>query len=175
MAFTGSVSITQGGNANNLVLTDTSSGGSDPNLTGRTIYLVKKDGTFLTPSGSSTDYITWAIGDSSITLTDILDRDYSLNVVVEWATTLPISGATYTYTVLYTTTALLEIFYYSLTRRQSSNPLITNDNNYFTNKSKLRTEIDAATNASTIGTDQYAAQSCLDRAYNYQVNETTYF
>lgn len=175
MAFTGSFSVSQGGNANNLVLTDTSSGGSDPNLTERNIYLVKKDGTFLTPEGSTTDYIVWAIGDTSKTLTDILDRDYSLNIVVNWITTLPIGGAVYTYTVLYTTTALLDIFYYSLTRRQSSNPVMVNDNNYFTNKSKLRTEIDAATNASTVGSDQYAAQSCLDRAYNYQVNETTYF
>lgn len=174
MPFTASFSVSQGGNPNNIVLTDTSSGGSDPNLTGRKIYLTKSDGTFLVPEGSTNDYIDWAIADSSITIEDILSRDYSLNIVVEWETTVPIVGATYEYTLLYTFTALIESFYYSLTRRQTSNPLLVDDNNYFYNKSKLRTEIDSAVNATTYS-DQYAAQSCLDRAYAFQVNETTYF
>ena len=87
MAFTAQFQVSQGGNPNNIVLTDTSSGGSDPNLTGRKIYLIKSDGTFLTPAGSSTDYILWPIADASITLSDILDGDYSLNLVYrDWET-----------------------------------------------------------------------------------------
>ncbi len=174
MAFTASFSVSQGGNANNIVLTDTSSGGSDPNLTGRKIYLTKADGTFLTQTGSSTDYIDWPIANSSITLVGILDKDYSLNIVVNWESSNPIVGATYTYSVLYTFTALLELFYYSLTRMQTSNPLLIYDNNYFANKSKLRTYIDSAVNATTYS-DQYAAQGSLDKAYDLKDNETTFF
>ena len=174
MAFTASFSVGQGGNPNNIVLTDTSSGGSDPNLTGRKIYLTKADGTFLTPEGSTTDYIVWPIANSSITISNILNRDYSLNIVVDWETTSPIVGATYEYSLLETFTALIEEFYYSLTRKQTSNPLLVNDNNYYSNKAQLRVEIDSAVNADSYS-DQYAAQSCLDRAYEFQQNENIYF
>lgn len=61
--------------------------------TGRKIYLEKVGGTYLVPDGTTTDYIDWPLSDGATkTLTDILDRDYSLSMLVEWESSSPEDG-----------------------------------------------------------------------------------
>ncbi len=174
MAHTADFTITQGTDPNSFVITDTSTD-PDPNLTGRRIYLNKADGTTLVPEGTSTEYIDWPLSDGATkTLTDILDRDYSLNVVVEWDSSSPEPGGSYVKAILQTFTAIVELFLYSLTQMQAVNPNRVQDNGYLFNKTQVRLWVDDANNATSYN-DQYLAQLCLDRAWDYQQNTNIYF
>lgn len=61
---------------------DTSTG-TDPNIVEKHIYLTKSDGTYLTPEGSTTDYIVWPTASNPFLL-DILEKDMALQIDVEW-------------------------------------------------------------------------------------------
>lgn len=65
-----------------IIFTDTTSGGTGSS-TERRIYLRKSDGTFLVPTGISTQYIVWAINLPTLVV-DALDKDYALQITVEW-------------------------------------------------------------------------------------------
>lgn len=177
MAFNGAFSISQGTDTKSFSLTDASTG-TDAGLTGRRIYLYLSDGSTLTPTGSSTPYINWpivsGIGDV-ITLTGILQKDYSINVNVVWISSSPLPPpSTYTLSILKTFTANIQLFAYGLTQLQAGNPLLVNDNGYFPNKSKLRVLIEDAIDCETFN-DQYNSQLSLNAAYALQVNAKCYF
>ena len=63
-AFTASQSA---GVPENLTFTDTSTG-SDVTIVARRIYLLQSDGTYLVPSGVTTDYIPWPLATNPITV-----------------------------------------------------------------------------------------------------------
>lgn len=154
-----------------LRVTDTSTG-ADAAITQRRIYLGKDDGTYLVPSGTTTDYIAWALADT-YKEADVLDKDYSLNVRVDWLDVN--NNVLYSKTVLYAFTMNSEIFYYGLTQNQASNPAIAQDQNYYQNKMQLRCNIDEANNAVTYGGDISSAQAALDRALQMINNQDVYF
>jgi len=177
MAFNGAASVSQGVDPTSFSIEDVSTG-SDAGITGRRVYLYLSDGSTLTPSGSSTTYIDWpivsGIGDV-LTLTGILNRDYSLNVQVQWISSSPLpSPSTYLFSVLTTFTANLRLFLYTLTQLQAGNPLLIEDNDWFENKSKVNQLVEDADNA-TLYNDQYNAQLALNAAYKYYQNGNTYF
>ena len=152
-------------------LTDTSTG-SDGSVTQRRVYLAKADGTFLVPSGTSTDYIQWAYADSTIDI-DVLDKDYGLLITVEW---LNVSNAVVDATSLIRgLTSFNEDFDYQLTQMLSGNPLLINDANFFQSKSDLRTDIDSGDKAITRADDIFGAQQCYDRATNIRLKSQYYF
>lgn len=154
-----------------LILTDTSTG-SDGAITERRVYLRKSDGTYLVPSGTSTNYIVWDYADDTISL-DVLDKDYALEITVLWVnsggTTLYSDDNTFVFTLY------AEEFYYGLTQELAGNYPIIADDNYYSNKFRLRTEIDSANNAISIGGDIAASQACLDRAKQLIDNQSLYF
>lgn len=154
-----------------LVLTDTSTG-SDASVFERRVYLRKSDGTYLVPSGTTTSYIVWDYADDTISL-DILNKDYALEITVAWVN----SGGTALYTEAdtYVFTLYSEEFYYGLTQQLAGNYPIIQDDNYYSNKFRLRTEIDSANNAISIGGDIAASQACLDRAKQLVDNQSLYF
>ena len=135
--------------------------GTDAAVTQRRVYLQTASGEFLVPTGTSTDYIQWAIADSAIDI-DCLDKDYGLRIVTQW---LNVSNV-----VLYDSeqfvglTLYNESFDYLTTQLMASNKLLINDNSFWSNKSKLRTLIDAGNNAITFADDLDNAQSCYDDA-----------
>jgi len=135
--------------------------GTDSNVTQRRVYLQTNSGEFLVPTGVSTEYNEWSISDASVDI-DCLDKDYGLRVVVEW---LDVSDV-----VLYDDeqfvglTLYNESFDYLTTQLMASNKLLINDNNFWKNKSKLRTLIDAGNNAISFASDLDNAQSCYDGA-----------
>jgi hypothetical protein len=176
MAFNGAFTISQGTDPSSFTVNDTSTG-TDAALTDRQIYLQLADGTYLTPSGSSTNYIDFPLSaGSSITLVGILPRDYAISITVNWISSAPLpSPSTYTETNSYCFTQYSEQFYYTLTQQQVANPTIVNDTFYYGNKGILRTQIDSAAQAVSQGNDIANSQFCLDLAYNLISNSNDYF
>ena len=69
----------------NILLTDTSTG-SDSSIVARRVYLLQADGTYLVPTGTTTQYILWAYADSTISI-DVLSQDTALSITVNWVDT----------------------------------------------------------------------------------------
>lgn len=168
--FTGNFSVSQGLSTTSFQLQDTSTG-SDPNLTGRTISLFQSDGSLL---GGSV--IPWPISSgSTITLTDILTPwDFSINALVEWQSSSPIPGSTYSKNQLVTFDGQSNEFAYSLVQQISSNQAITRNKDYLYNLALVNSDILNAQRCNDFG-DQGAAQECLNRIYAFYVNRSLYF
>lgn len=148
-----------------ITLVDTSTG-SDVAITSREILLTLFDGSLLTPAVSWTPSL-------SIKTLDYLTEDTALQITVIWK---DVNGATlYSKTELYVFTMYNETFDYSLTSSQASTPLIVNDSNYYLNRIKLRTEIDNAKTAVSIGGSISNAQYSCDRATYLSSNPNLFF
>lgn len=159
------------GTPTTITITDTSTG-VDAGLTGRLIYFRKYDGNYLVPTDYTTTYVFWPIASTSLIITDIMDKDYCLDVTVYWYTG---STATYSKTILTLFTNYSEIFLRGLTRAQASDPNKINSSNWWYNKLKLRTLLDDASQAVTELNDQTVAQYCLDKAYDLYHNPQVFF
>lgn len=150
-----------------LLFTDTSTG-SDVAVVDRKILLFNSSGNLIVPA------IDWPIANASITVTP-LTADIALNITVDWNN----SGGTalYTKSQLFAATQYAEQFYYSLTQQQSAttNLNILNDFPYFENKSKLRTLIDSAVQAISVGADIFSAQFCISIYQQLLNNPNLYF
>src|SRR6185503_356101 len=143
-----------------IVFTDTSTS-PDGSVTDRRIYLAKYDGTFLVPVGNSGQFIDWPIASNPITV-DCLDKDYALLMTAQW---LYNDGSIqYSKIILAGFTLYNETFDYYLTQMMAANPLLINDNDFWNNKSTLRTDIDAGNQALSLASDQTNAQLCYDLA-----------
>lgn len=154
-----------------IKLTDTATG-SNVAITGRRILLVDNVGNYVKPDGNLTDYIVWALADTTIDI-DCLSTDMALNITVNW---VDVSGATIeTKTILNGFTLYNEQFYYNLTTKQSSNPLRLDNENYAKNKSMLRMYIDSGNQAITNGNDIKNAQLSYDKATYLSNNENLFF
>ena len=148
-----------------ITLVDTSTG-SDTAIISREIQLALFNGSLLTPA------VSWAPELTTILL-DVLTEDTALQITVIWK---DINGITlYTKTKLYVFTMYNETFDYSLTSSQASTPLIANDTNYYLNRIKLRTEIDNAKTALSIGGSISNAQYSCDRATYLSSNANLFF
>lgn len=170
MAYSADFSASQGANISNIILTDTSTG-SDPALTGRTVYLYQMDNTLL--GGGPID---WPLSSgSTLTINNILvPWDFSLNILVTWQSSSPIPGSTYSKNHLATFTGNSNDFAYSLLQQISSNQAITRDTNYLYNLALVNSDILNAGRANSYG-DQGAAQEALNRIYNFYINRSFYF
>ena len=141
-----------------ITLADTSTG-TDSTITQRRVYLQKADGTYLTPVGSTTDYITWIYSNSTIAIS-VLDQDYALNITVKWMTPT---------IVAYTKSTLAEFNNYAVTYRikllkaQASNPRFINNPNFYQVESSITTYIDGANSAVSIAGDINLAQLCNEK------------
>jgi hypothetical protein len=170
MAYSGDFTASQGANILNIILTDTSTG-SDPALTGRTVYLYQTDNALL---GGTT--IDWPLSSgSTLTISDILTPwDFSLNILVTWQSSSPIPGSTYSKSHIATFTGNSNTFAYSLLQQISSNQAITRNTNYMYNLALVNSDILNAERARAFG-DQGASQEALNRIYNFYVNRAFYF
>jgi hypothetical protein len=156
---------------NSINFVDTSTG-TDDTITSRRIYLKTAANTYLVQKGTTTNYEVWDYADFNITL-DVLEKDYALQVTVEW-----LAGESVIYTKTYDAigfTLYNETFDYQLTQVLSGNPLIINDNNFFPNKSDLRTSIDGGNQAVFFAKDLFSAQQCYDRATSLRLGSQYYF
>lgn len=160
--------VQNSGTPSYITLQDTSTG-SDVSIVSRRVYLLQADGTYLVPSGTSTDYIEWSIASATIAL-NVLSQDTALSITVNW---VDVSGNTVeTKTIAYGFNAYGETFYYGLTQNEVpiTNPNVALSTNYFQNKMLLRVYLDSAAQAISFASDIYAAQVNYDLETNLIAN-----
>lgn len=173
MPLTPSFTATQVvGAATDVTIEDTSTG-SDAAIASRRIYFQKSDGTYLVPEGTEEDYVAFPLGADTITIEDLLDRDYCTSITLQHVNEA--GAALYTKTVLTLFTLTAKEFLYTLTQAQTSRPAIVNDATYYQKKLELFCEVKSAENATEIGGDISATQGCLDRAQLLIDHQTLYF
>jgi hypothetical protein len=166
MPFVPSFSITPNSNPAAFTAQDTSTG-SDGAITDRQLLLYTTAQSLYVPS------IDFPLSAGSSITPAPITADVALNVVMNW---LNSSGAAiYTYSVIFAFTQYAENFFYSLTQQQQANPAFLNDQQYFENKSKLRTLIDSANQAITVGKDVYSANTAISLYQLLLNNPTLYF
>ena len=156
----------------NVTFEDTSTG-SDAAVTQRRIYITDNDGEVIVPSGTSTDYIAWALGTNPIEVQDLLSNDLAVHIIIQW---LDVSNA-----VLYDDEndfCLREFniqnFIY-LIQNQALTPGIVQDTNYFSNLSQYWINIVGANTMVEDANDLSASQNCLNRATAMLNDQTFYF
>jgi hypothetical protein len=159
------------GTPNLIFLTDTSTG-SDGTITKRRIYLLQSDGTYLVPAGTATDYIEWALVDTTTSL-NVLIQDTALSITVQWLTASNVVVATKTTSFAFT--AYNETFYYGLTESQVANANLTASTNWYQTKMILRVELDSAYQAISFASDIFSAQAALNRATFISTNQSYFF
>lgn len=177
MAFTGTFTVTQTSDITSLVITDTSSYASEGQGTfsGRRIYLYKIDTTTLVPSGTATAYIDFPFSaGASITITGVLLTDYSLSANVQWLSTNPQVGSTYTATEVVTFLNYINDFIYGKVEQMAANPTIINDTTFQDSMKIMYNEKENAEQG-TLYDDQWAAQSAINRAFYLINNENMFF
>lgn len=175
MAFAANFSVTPNPlDPSSLSISDTSVG-IDPNMTGRNIYPYKADGTLFLPAGNSLGYINWPLsGGSTLAITGLLDKDYCLLLLINWISSAPIGGSTYSKTSIATFTGYTNAFIYGLIQDISANPGVLNDKEYYDNLSIVQMEVDNSVQA-TAFTDQFSAQAALARAKYLMDNKAKNF
>ncbi len=167
MPYNAAFSISESSNPSVVVINDTHTG-SDPNLTGRTLTFYNADGSVYTTAN-------WPIGNSSITLS-ILPKDVALSISLSVNSSDPEPDpSTYTYSLIYAFLQHSKQYLYYLTQLQTENPSITQDPNYYNNKTRLFCEVMSAENAISIGEDVFAADQCIERANYLVANPLNYF
>ena len=159
------------GTPNLIFLTDTSTG-SDVTITKRRIYLLQSNGTYLVPAGTTTDYIDWALVDTTISL-NVLIQDTALSITVQWLTAANVVVANKTTSFAFT--AYNETFYYGLTESQVANANLTASTNWYQTKMILRVELDSAYQAISFASDIFSAQAALNRATFISTNQSYFF
>lgn len=151
------------GSPGDILFTDTSSG-SDGTITQRRIYIQKASGSYIVRSGTTTQYEVWSgfPGTTTITLEDILDKDYGCRVVVQWLT----AGGVVVYdkTKYYGFNCYNEDFDYEKTGDISANAELINDTDFWGNKLKLRNFISSGDKAIQRASDISNCQLCYDKA-----------
>jgi hypothetical protein len=175
MAFAGNFTITPDAtDPTSFVITDTSTG-SDTNLTDRQILLYQSNGLLLLPAGSTTNYINWPIAaGSTLAINGLITQDYSLNIVVNWISSAPIMGSTYTQTLLYTFYGNTQLFINGLIQQIAANPQLENSYNFMGNLAKLYVYLQNAQNATTF-MQQFSAQGALNQCENLIINQSLFF
>lgn len=173
MAFSGNFTVTPTSDPAIFILTDVSTG-TDNTITGRQVFLIQSDNTYLVPDGTLTNYIVWPIADSSITI-NALKVDTALNVVVDWITPTPNIGNDYEQVILVCFDGFGNQAGFNLLTDINSNPVIIQDTNYFYNLIKFTCLIVGAENAVTVGGAITLSQELLDMETYMQQNETILF
>lgn len=168
MALSPAFSIGISADPSTIVINDVSTG-SDGAVVGRKINLYDVSNNLY--GASPYDWPNFP-SSSTITINPLL-KDKALNIIVTWVNN---AGAVlYTSSLIYVFVGYAEQFYYSLTQEQQGKPDIINDQTYFENKSKLRTLIDSAQQAISVGQDIYSAQNCIELYTPMLQNPNLYF
>lgn len=143
-----------------VTFVDTSSG-SDGTLTERRIFVLLSGGTYLVPSGTSTSYISWPIGQPTITV-NLLETSTAASITVLWMTG---EVATYTASEAVVFNLYDYLFAYNELQSQAStlNPNILQDVNFYESCIKLITNIFNSEISILYASDVTGSQFALDR------------
>lgn len=158
------------GAANQIVLTDTSTG-SDGAIAARRVYITDKDGNPVVKQGTTTTYELWQYANATIDL-PVLLKDMALNIRVDWVdsgSNVLYSKPILTYFRLYALT-----YYIFLLKSQSSNTKLIDHANFYINEIKLLCSLQEANTAIVIAADITSAQAALSRAKEL-IDHPSYF
>lgn len=172
MAFIQNFTIAQTlGNPGIINLTDTSTG-VDATIISRKVYLITNASTYLVPTGTSTSFITWAIGSTSIAI-DALKKDMSLNIKVDWN---DVSGTTlYTKTILSNFQMYNSNFNYQLVNDEANGLASLNSANWLTSRMKLYVSLRDANVSVTDMSSITNGQSANDRGTFLRLNLNNFY
>ena len=152
-------------------LTDNSTG-SDAAIFERRVFIQKNDGTYLVPLGTTSNYTVWNYANPTIAI-DVLKKDLAVTITVQWLNN--VAAVLYSRNTLNLFTLYLKTFFYSLTQYQATNKSITQNNNFYGNKSKLWAYIKGAETSIELAADISGAQNELDAATQMINNEKLFF
>jgi len=172
MPFTPSFTCSQIlGLPSNIMFTDDSDG-SDVAIVSRVIYLQTNLNAYLVPSGTTTDYIAWALATNPLTV-DVLTKDYSLTVTTDW---IDVNDAVlYTKTIVYVFQRYNIEFDYSLTYSEANGNASINSTNWLMNRMRLTTAISDADNAITEASSVTDSQAACDRGTYLRLNPDLFY
>lgn len=172
MSLTTAFTVSQSALSPSVLTVVDSSSGSDVAVTQRRLFIQDAYGSYLVPSGTSTDYIQWSYSDASIS-PDVLSQDSAVSITVQWLSVTNV--VLYTLTQVFCCPQFNKNFFYYLIQQQALTPNILSDTNYFSNMATYWMNITGAIQAVEIGADISASQACLDRATNMLNNQNLYF
>lgn len=156
----------------NIIDLEDTSTGSDVAVTQRRIYFTKNDGTYIVPSGVTTDYVAWAYASSTKSV-DLLDKDYGLNITVQW---LNVSDTVlYTKTILYNFAMYNNDFNYSLVYDEANGLASLNSVNWLMGRMKLYLALNDATTSVASMSDITNAQAADDRGTYLRENQNQFY
>ena len=172
MAFIQNFTIAQTlGNPGIINLTDTSTG-VDATIISRKVYLITNASIYLVPTGTSTSFITWAIGSTSIAI-DALKKDMALNIRVDWNN---VSGTTlYTKTILSNFQMYNSNFNYQLVNDEANGLASLNSPNWLTSRMKLYVSLRDANVAVTDMSSITNGQNANDRGTFLRLNLNNFY
>jgi hypothetical protein len=168
MAFTQSFTVSNNSvNTNTFSVTDTSSG-ADPLIANRLLYIYLYDNSLFTGAP-----IQFPLSAGSSISPAILTQDFAANFVLIWVD----SGGNmlYSSSQIFDFTGFLEWYFYGLIQQIAANNSILRDNLFTQNLGQLRTLIDSANQAISIGASVYNSQSMILLAQNMVNNQNLFF
>jgi hypothetical protein len=174
MALSPNFSCSQNAGSPGIFTIQDTSTGSDVLVTQRRVYLLQADGTYLVPSGVTTNYIEWPIANSTISL-NVLNQDTALEITVQW---LNLSNVVlYDKTQVFGFDAFGQNFFYGLSDGQVpiTNPPVALSTSYYQNKIQFYCYLVSAAQAIAYASDLYKAQSCYDLDQAMINNQQYYF
>lgn len=172
MSFTPSIVVSQSAlTPSNVTVLDDSSG-SDAAISQRRIYVQNAQGTYLVPSGTTTDYTQWALIDTSILL-DILTQDECVNIIVQWLSVTNV--VLYTYENQYALSEYNKQFLVYLVSAQGLTPGRVQDSNYSGGIATFWTNVIAGINQVEFAADIAGGQNCFNRATFMRLNQNNFF
>ena len=141
----------------NIVLTNTATG-SDVTVVALRVYLYTNLGTTLVPSGISTAYNDWPLADATLTIVNVLPKDYSLNVNVQWVDAN--GDMVVEKTILTNFNMYNQLYNYSLVYNEANGLASLNSPNWFVGRMGLYLSLNdsdtSITDMSSIGNGQSA-------------------
>jgi len=172
MSFTPSIAVSQSSVYPNIVRITDDSSGSDGSISSRRIYVTTAAGTYLVPSGTTTDYTVWSYSNAYIDL-NILTQDECVNILVQWLS----SGNTvlYSYENQYALAEYNKQYLVYLVSQQGLSPNTFQDSNYAGNLGLFWTLINAGINQVEFGDDIAGGQNNFNKATYMRQNASLYF
>lgn len=172
MPLSAAFTIGQNATSPNIVVAVDQSTGADATISQRRIYVQNSQGTYLVPSGTTTDYTQWAYADASISL-NILTQDEAVSVRVDWLNSSNV--VLYTLTQQYCLAQYSKNFLYYLVQLTGVTPSIPADTNYDSNTAIFWATLRGAINAVEVADDLSGSQNCLNRCTEMRLNQSYYF
>ena len=172
MPFTTSISLTQGADCSQFIVTDTSSYNVEATGTfsARKLTILKSDGSYLKVGAITYNQYVWPFAaGNSITLSGVddknvayIDKDYAFNITLALTSSSPQSGSVYSKTELVVLICYIMSAFFSNANKMAINTGLEKDYKFVKDLQRLFIEQESAKKAGIDG-DLGAAQSCLDR------------